>query len=122
MAIIREEAVVYIELRRKLLERVAGWPSDGSLEQAYELVRQHAVDVNYYNWFVRYVQQAAFALQTDLAQVQFRIKLHGEDELEFVLSNATQESHFTGRVVGHQIVLAYNQKPDVRGLSDANAP
>lgn len=106
--------------RQELISRCKDWPVEAVNQDVFDLMREHTVDQNYYNWFMRYVQMSCFTLGEDLSVTKLRIKLVNQDELEFVVQGRAREAYFTGRVVTHQIALAYNQVPALRGLTDGD--
>jgi hypothetical protein len=109
-----EEAKHYVELRAKILREIAAFDPFIPQNSLYEFMANHVVDENYYAWFVRYVQMACFELKVDLSLAGLGVRIVNEDDLVFVVNSSGAEVHFTGTVVGHQIVLAYNQVPKLQ--------
>jgi hypothetical protein len=109
-----KEAKHYVELRAKILKEIAAFDPFIPQNSLYEFMANHVVHENYYAWFSRYVQMACYALQVDLSLAGLGVRIVNEDDLVFVVNSSGTEVHFTGKVVGHQIVLAYNQVPKLQ--------
>lgn len=88
-------------------------------EALFKYMALNVVDENYYAWFMRYIQMACFELKVDLSVAQLGVRVLEDDHLRFIVAHEGREVHFTGRVVGFQIVLAYRQVPALQeGLNN----
>lgn len=111
------EAKHYVELRESLLGKFSKSPTFMPNQSMFDLVRDNVVDDNYYAWYMRYVQMACHVLEVDLSDACLGAQLVDEDSLIFIVSSGRddgKEVHYTGTVVGHQIVLAFKQVPEIQ--------